>query len=181
MNFLRNRWLWILVPPWALFLVLMGFDVKSTSLLWAFSIITFMIVAYPFAKYFWRGTQLVWMGYTERQDFNIVGWAHVLLGLMGTQAYRRVWLSAGGDQGHATWLTQQYWNAACLYVMMIGFLLVAWSSRRVPPDVLPSGPGFGFLSLFVGFISGVGLMLSGVLPALAKALLWLVSGLFHAA
>src|SRR5262245_47208050 len=125
MSFLRNRWLWVLLPPWVLFGALVFFDTGSANLLWWFSIATFLIVAYPAAKYFWRGSQLVWLGYTERQDISIVGWAHVLLGLMGTQVYRWVWLSYDGDQGQAVWLTQQYWSAACLYLLLLGFVLVA--------------------------------------------------------
>lgn len=177
MNPFQNRWLWILSPPAVLFGALMWFGVPPDTLLWLFSIALFIIVAYPAAKYFWRTTEIVWNNYAERQDFNVAGWAFVLLGLMTTQIYRWVWLSFDRPD----WLTGHYWSAAYLYLMLFGFGLVAWSARKAPPDAVPSEGGFGFIHLFVGFISGVGLMLSGALPAAIKGAVWWAQGFLRIA
>ncbi len=176
MSFLRNRWLWILGPAILLLVLLMLLGVAPDILLLTFGTAVFVVVAFPAAKYFWRSLQLIGSGYTEREDFNIVGWALVLLGLMETQVYRWVWIQLDRPD----WLADQYWSTSFVYTMLVGFILVAWSARRAPPDVLPGSPSFGFITLFVGFISGVGLMLSGILPAAVKFIVGLIGGAVQA-
>lgn len=161
-RFFRNPWTWILLPPPILFAVLMLFAVPADWVVLTFGLLVFLAIAVVAGKYVIRAPALIYEGNIENQAVNIVGFALVLLSLMGMQTYRWVVINLNRPD----WISQQYWSAGMVYVMFVGFILVAWSTRRAA--TAPPNGRVGLGGWFVGLISGIGLMASGVLPMAAK-------------
>ncbi len=171
---ISNPWVWVLSLPPILFIILMAVHVSSDAVSLVFGFLLFLIISVAASKYALRAPVLIWQGTTSNEAVNIAGWAFVMLALEATQTYRWIFISLGRPE----WLIGQYWNAAIIYTMFCGFCMVAWSTRRTlprPPNGRVSLGGF-----VVGFATALGLMLSGILPALVKMLLATVQGLAHA-
>lgn len=161
-RFFRNPWTWILLPPPILFAILALTNVLADWIVLTFGLFVFLAAAVVAGKYVIRAPALIYEGNVQSQSVNIIGWAIVLLSLMATQTYR--WVVINLDR--PDWLATQYWSAGMVYTMFFGFVLVAWSTRRIASSP-PSGR-VGLGGWFVGLLSGIGLMASGALPLAAK-------------
>lgn len=173
-RFLKNPWTGLLAAPVVLFAALWGFRVPPDGILQVFSFLLFLAVGIAASKYVLRSPALIRDGNVGNDSLNIVGWAVVLLTLMQTQAYRWIFISLG----RPLYMQESYWNALIVFTMFFSFVLVAYSTRRTVPRV----PG-GRISLggfFVGFVSALGLMLSGAIPAVTKLVVALFQGAVHA-
>lgn len=171
---IRNPWTYLLLGPAALFALLILVGVTPDALVLTFGFLVFLVVSVAATKYAFRAPSLIWEGNTQNDSVNIIGWAAVLVSLMSTQVYRWVFIS----MGRPDWLIETYWSPLFVYTMFLGFTLVAWSTRRATPKP-PSGR-FGWGSFFVGVISALGLMLSGILPGVTKFVLGLFGASVHA-
>lgn len=167
---IRNAWVWILGVPTILFGVLVAARVPPDWITVTFGLFVFLAAAVVSGKYVLRAPALVWDGDTSKESQNIVGWSLVLLSVLETTIYRWVFIGYGRPE----WLTLTYWNPAFIITMFVGFVMVAYSTRRVGPPMPPSGKRFSLSSVFVGLLSGIGLMASGALPFVGKVLglLW---------
>ena len=87
-----------------------------------------------------------------------------------------IWVFIGLDR--PAWMIESYWNPALVYTLFFGLVLVAWSTRRTTPK--PPTGRIGLGGFFVGFLSAIGLMLSGILPAVTKFVLGLAQGMLRA-
>lgn len=163
-RFFRNPWTWILLPPIVLFILMAGLAVAADLIALTFGLLVFLAAALVAGKYVIRAPALIYSGSVANQSINIVGWSLVLLSLMASQVLR--WVAI--NLSRPDWLTQQYWSPAIVYTLFIGFVLVAWSTRKA--STAPPGGRIGLGGWFVGFLSGVGLMLSGIFPVIIKGL-----------
>lgn len=158
----RNPWTWILLPPILLFVILAALGVPADWIVLTFGLLVFLAAALVAGKYVIRAPVLIYAGDIENQSVNIVGWSLVLLSLMASQVLR--WVSINLDRPE--WLTQQYWSSALVYALFLGFVLVAWSTRKA--STAPPSGRLGLGGWFVGLLTGIGLMASGALPMAAK-------------
>lgn len=171
---LRNPWTLILAPLPIIFVVFQMFSVPPDNILLTLRLLIFIAVSILASKYVFRAPYLIHDGNTTAEGVNIVGWSIVLLSLMVTQVLG--WVSISLDR--PPWLTAQYWSADIVLSMFWGFVIVVYSTRRTTPKPLSGRIGLG--GFVVGFLSAVGLMLSGILPSLTKAVVMLFGGLMHA-
>jgi hypothetical protein len=170
-RFFKNPWTYILLGPASLFGLLAMVGVEPDTVVLTFGFLLFLVVAVSASKYAFRAPALIFEGNVNNDSVNIVGFALVLVSLMATQTYRWIFISLGRPE----WLTQTYWVSGFVYTMFVGFALVAWSTRRTTPK--PVSGRIGLSGFFVGFLSAIGLMLSGILPAVTKFVLGLFGGL----
>lgn len=165
---LKNRWTWILLPLPILLLAAPLLGINPDAVLVVLGVLIFIAVAVLASKYVPRVFPLIASGNIENEAVHITGWSIVFLSLMATQVLR--WVSI--QLGRPDWLAAQYWNSSIVLCMFYGFAMVVWSTRRTTPKP-PSGR-IGLRGFAVGFLSALGLMLSGILPQLGK----MVSGVF---
>lgn len=136
--------------------------INPDVLLLILGVLIFVALSMLASRYVPRAPVLIYSGNIENEAIHIVGYSIVFLSLMATQVLR--WVAI--QLGRPDWLTAQYWSADIVLSMFYGFALVVWSTRRVTPRP-PSGR-IGVRGFLVGLISGIGLMLSGILPHLGK-------------
>jgi hypothetical protein len=171
---LRNPWLWIFLPLPLLFGLFQIFSVSTDTILLTLRLLIFVTLSIHASKYVLRAPVLIIDGNVASESVWLVGWAVVLLSLMATQVLG--WVSISLER--PDWLTAQYWGSDIVLSLLYGLLLMVWGSRRTTPR--PATGRLGFGGFVVGFLSALGLMLSGVLPSLTKAVLALFGGLMHA-
>lgn len=171
---IKNPWTWILLPlPIALIAApLLG--INPDVVLLALGVLIFIAVAMLASRYVPRVFPLVYEGNVENESVHIIGWSIVFLSLMATQVLR--WVAI--QLGRPDWIAQQFWSADIVMAMLYGFVLVVYSTRRAAPK--PITGRIGLRGFIVGFLSALGLMLSGVLPYISKAILMAFQGMFHA-
>lgn len=172
---LKNPWTWILLIPLLLFAFMVFLRVDPDLVVLTFGFLLFLIVSVAASKYALRAPVLIYNGDMRNEAINIVGWAFVMLGIEATQTYRWIFITLGRPE----WLVHQYWSSSFVYTMFCGFAMVAWSTRRTVPR--PPNGKIGFGGFIVGFATALGLMLSGILPAAAKALFAVFQSLLRAA
>ena len=172
---LKNAWTWILGVPVVLFVALVIARVPPDWVTVTFGLFVFLAASVVSSKYLLRAPALIYAGDTSRESMNIVGWGLVLLSILETTVYRWVFIS----MNRAEWLTLTYWNPAFIITMFVGFVLVAYSTRRSDPVAPPTGKRISLSSLFVGLLSGIGLTMSGALPFVGKLFGVLWNGLAH--
>lgn len=160
---LRNRWTWILLPLPILLIAAPLLGINPDVLLLILGVLIFIAVAMLASRYVPRVFPLIYSGNVENESVHIVGWSLVFLSLMATQVLRWVAIQLGRPE----WIAHQFWSADIVLSMFYGFALVVYSTRRVTPR-LPTGR-IGIRGFLVGLVSGIGLMLSGALPVVWKA------------
>lgn len=172
---IKNPWTWVLGLPLVLFVTLVLLHVDPDTTVLTFGFLLFLIVSVAASKYAIRTPVLVYTGDTRNEAVNIVGWAFVMLSIEATQTYRWIFITLGRPD----WLTNQYWSSLFVYTMFWGFCMVAWSTRKTVPR--PPNGRIGLGGFIVGFATAIGLMLSGILPAILKLIVTACQGLLHAA
>lgn len=172
---LKNRWLWLLLPMPISIGLLMLFHVPADLALVVLGFLIFVVASIVSSRYVLRAPILVWEGNVEKSAVNVLGWSLVLVSILATQTYR--WLFIQADRPDA-W-TQTYWSSSFLVVMFAGFCFVAYSTvRDVPRE--PRGKRLGLGGFLVGFLSALGLTLSGILPGLYRMASMALAGLLRA-
>lgn len=170
-RFFKNPWTYILGIPALLFAILTFRGVNPDQIVIWFGLFAFLAAALVSGKYILRAPEVVTSGNVERMSVNIVGWSLILTSYMATAIYRWRFIEAGRPE---EW-SQTYWNASFVFVSFLGFLLVAWSTRRVSEPPGPPTRRMGLGGVFVGLLSGIGLTSSGILgKALAPIWQWLM-------
>lgn len=172
---IKNPWTWILSLPVLLFVLLVILRIDTDLVVLTFGFLLFLIVSVAASRYALRAPALIADGNSSNEAFNIVGWAFVMFAIEATQVYRWIFIT----MGRPDWLIGQYWSSGFVYTMFCGFCMVSWSTRRVMPQ--PPNGRVGFGGFIVGFATALGLMLSGILPNVIKAILVAFQGLLHAA
>lgn len=137
-------------------------------------IVIFVTLAVLAGKYAIRAPVLVGGGNTSPEAFWIIGMAMTIASLMATQVLGWVTISLGRPD----WLPQQYWTSDIVLSLFYGLVLLAWGARRTAPR--PASGRIGLGGFVVGFLSALGLMLSGILPIIGKTVALLFGGLIHA-
>lgn len=156
----RNLWMWITFASALVFVIPVIAAVPADWAVQTHRILLFVVVGVAFSRYVARAPVLWWEGNSSPEAKQIIGFAIVLAGLLYQLAYSWIYV----QMGRPDWLAQTYWSDGSVYVLLIGFLLVAWSTRSPSPHVR----GNRLTSYLVGVLTGLGLMLSGALPQTIK-------------
>lgn len=170
----KNPWTWILLPLPLLWIVLQLASVAPDSILLSLRLLIFITLAVLASRYVLRAPVLICEGNTTLEGVWIIGAAMMIASLMATQILGWVTILLGRPE----WLSQQYWSSDIVLSLFYGLVLMAWGARRAVPR--PTGGRIGFGGFVVGFLSALGLMLSGILPIIGKTVALLFGGLIHA-
>lgn len=157
-----NPWVWITLAAALIFAIppLAGVPADGTVQVHRFFL--FIVVSVAFSRYISRAPAMWWDGDKSPEAKQIIGFAVVLFGILYQSLYAWLYVQLGRPE----WLTVMYWSDGSTYLTLVGFLLIAWSTRAPAPRVR----GNRFASYLVGLLTGLGLMLSGVLPQTIRLL-----------
>lgn len=158
-----NPWVWITLAAAVIFAIPPLAGVPADSTVQVHRLFLFIVVSVAFSRYISRAPAMWWDGDKSPEAKQIIGFAVVLFGLLYQSLY--AWLYV--QLGRPDWLTVTYWSDGSTYLTLVGFLLIAWSTNPPRPMRL-RGSRVG--SYLVGLLTGLGLMLSGILPQAIRLL-----------
>lgn len=171
---LKNPWTWILIPLPVLYVLVQLFGLPPDTVQLVVRLAVFFALSILASKYVLRSFGIVYDGNTSNEGMYLVGWGIAFVSLMATQVLG--WVTISLDRPE--WLTLTYWGPDIVISFFYGLSLVVWSTRRATPR--PQSSRIGLSGFLVGFLSALGLMVSGVLPSLAKLLATVFGSLTHA-
>lgn len=159
----RNLWLWITLASALVFVIPLLAGVPADWAAQVHRFILFVIVSVAFSRYIVRAPFMWWEGDMRPEAKQIIGFAVVLFGILYQNLYAWIFVAIGRPDA----LLTQYWSDGSVFLMVLGFLFIAWSTNPPRPMRL-RGSRVG--SYLVGLLTGLGLMLSGILPQAIRLL-----------
>lgn len=157
-----NPWVWITLAVAVIFAIPPLAGVPADGAVQFHRLFLFIVVSVSFSRYISRAPAMWWNGDKSPEAKQIIGFAVALFGILYQSLYAWFYVQLGRPE----WLTVMYWGDGSTYLTLVGFLLIAWSTRNPAPRVR----GNRFASYLVGLLTGLGLMLSGILPQTIRLL-----------